>query len=73
MATLANICFSKCPASFFLKIAPSHPMDGYQGKKMKTTFCQYFTQGNAFRVGDLENKRASAPPRADSYLGNAQL
>lgn len=23
--------------------------------------------------GDLENKRASTPPRADSYFGNAQL
>jgi len=28
---------------------------------------------NAFRVGDSENKRASAPPWAGTYFGNAQL
>ncbi len=39
------------------------------GKK----FCQCFTQGNAFRVRDSKNKRASAPPRAGTYFGNAQL
>jgi hypothetical protein len=71
MATLANICFSKFLSLFFCHFP--HHTQWIPRKKMKKRFCQCFTQGNAFRVRDSANKRASAPPQAGSYFGNARL